>query len=98
MKEQIEEKTRIPKEQQHLVSRGKVLKDMRMIDDYNMNGKEIIDLTVVLLGGMKRDAFRPTSKTEEREAKRKASEPCLDVCGFEESKNTPNASEEKWKE
>ena len=32
VKKQIEEKTRIPENQQHFVSRGKVLKDMRKID------------------------------------------------------------------
>ena len=40
VKTQIEEKTKIPKEHQHLVSRERVLIDERRLKDYNMNLKE----------------------------------------------------------
>ena len=45
------------------------------IEDYNMNDEETIELTAALHGGTNRDESRLISKTEESEAKRKASEP-----------------------
>ena len=95
VKKQIEEKTRIPKNQQHLVSRGKLLKDTRKVEDNDLIEEETIELTSALLGGTKREESRPVSK--EREAKRKASEPCIDTSGREENKSTTAISEETVK-
>ena len=53
VKEQIERKTRIPKEQPHLVSQGKVLKDKLEIEDYNVKAEDTIELTAALVGGRK---------------------------------------------
>ena len=95
MKKQVEEKTRIPKDQQHLVSRGRVQMDRKKIEDYDMNVKETIAMTVMLLGGTRRDEYSPSSKTEGREEKRKASEPCIGVSGLEENGSTSASSEGK---
>ena len=95
MKEQIEEKTKIPKEHQHLVSRGRVLMDKKTLKDYNMNEGETIEMTALQLGGTKNKSLSPTSMSVERETKRKASEPYIDVCGLEEEKFESAASEEE---
>ena len=96
VKKQMEEKTRIPKnQQQHLVSRGKVLKDTRKVENYNLIEEETIELTSSLLGATKREESRPVSK--EREAKTKASEPCIDTGDREENKSTTAISEETVK-
>ena len=97
IRKQIEGKTRIPQEQQHPVSRGKVLKDKMKIEDYNLKEEETIELIAALLGGTKRDESRPISRTEEREAKRRASEPCIDISGQEDNRNASKASEGNMK-
>ena len=64
-----------------------------------MNGKETIELIAALLGGMKRDESRLTPKAEEREAKRKASEPNIEISGLQESRSTHHRTlKKKWKE
>ena len=52
-------------------------------------------MTSALLGGTKREESRPVSK--EREANRKASEPCIDTSGREENNSTTAISEETVK-
>ena len=97
-KQQLERKTSIPKEQQHLVSRGRVLKDKMKIEDCNMKEGETIELIAALLGGTKREESRSISRIEERESKRNVSEPNLEICGMEESKSTSNISEKNGKD
>ena len=46
VKRQLEEKTGIPKDHQHLVSKGrKVLKDNRTLKEYGISVGEVIELT-----------------------------------------------------
>ena len=52
-------------------------------------------MTAALLGGMKREESRPLPKTEEREAKRKASEPSVEVSGMEDDKSVSMVPEER---
>ena len=66
-----------------------------MIEDYKLIKQETIELTAALLGGTKREESRPVSK--EREAKRKASEPCIDISDLEEDKSTTAISGETVK-
>ena len=49
----------------------------------------------LLLGGTKNKSLSPTSLNVERETKRKASEPYIDVSGLEEEKFESAASEEE---
>ena len=51
----FKKKTIIPKEQQHLVSHGRVLKDKKTIKSYNEKGGETIEMTLLLVGGRRRD-------------------------------------------
>ena len=95
MKKQIEEKTKTPKDHQQLVSRGRVLMDKKNLKEYNMNGKETIEMTALLIGGTKNKGLSPASKKEERNTKRKASEPYIDVSCLEEDRSTSAASEEE---
>ena len=53
--QQFEEKTKIPKEQQHLVSKGRVLKNGQKIKEYNIKDGETMEMTMLLVGGTKRD-------------------------------------------
>ena len=97
-KEQIERKTRILKEQQHLVRRGKVLDDKLKIEDDNMKEEEeeeTIEMIAALLGGTKRDESRPISKNKGREAKRKATKPSLEVGGLKDNKSASKDPYEK---
>ena len=85
---QIERKTKIPKEQQHLLSQGKTMKNSQKIGSYNIKEGETIEMTTALLGGMKRDEPMPCSITEERKTKRKASEASTEISEVEEDKCT----------
>ena len=60
-------KGRIPKEQQHLVSHGKVLKDKLKIEDYNMKEGETIELTAALL-----DVMKTTFENRRKRSKKKS--------------------------
>ena len=51
VKGQIEAKTSIPKDHQHLASRGKVLMNNKTLKDYNITGGETIEMTALPLGG-----------------------------------------------
>ena len=90
VKKQIEEKKNIPKDQQH---QRRVLMDKKKMKEYNMNEKETIEMTALLIGGTKNKELSSASKKEERETKRKASKPCVDVSCLEEDKSTSAASE-----
>ena len=59
MTRQLEAKTGIPKDHQHLVSRGKVLKDNRTLKEYGISGGETIEMTAKLRGVMKHKASAP---------------------------------------
>ena len=50
VKRQLEAKTGIPKDHQHLASRGKVLMDNRTLKDCYISGGETIEMTALLLG------------------------------------------------
>ena len=86
---------KIPKEQKHFASRGNVLEDQVKIKDYNMKEGETIELTAALLGCTKRDESRPPPKSEEREAKSKASEPLIEISGIEDDKSASMIHEER---
>ena len=43
--------------------------DKRKIEEHNMNEKDTIEMTVLLIGGTKNKEHSPTSKKEERETK-----------------------------
>ncbi len=51
-------------------------------------------MTALLISGTKNKEHLPTSKMEEREAKRKVSEPCIDVSFLEKDKS-PSVAVEK---
>ena len=93
VKKQLEEKTNITKDQQHLVSQRRVLMDKKKMKECKMNEKETIEMTALLIGGTKNKERSSASKKEERETKRKASKPCIDVSFPEEDKSTSAASE-----
>ena len=101
VKRQLEAKTGIPKDHQHLVSRGKVLKDNRTLKEYGISGGEAIELTGKLRGGMKHKSPSPTPMNTERDKKRKEFEPYIDTSGLENAKSQTESDEEmvrtkKW--
>ena len=67
VKRQLEAKTGIPKDHQHLASRGKVQMDSRTLKDYYKSEGETIELSAVLLGGMKNKSLSPAPMRTERE-------------------------------
>ena len=71
VKGQIEAKTRIPKDHQHLASRGKVLMDNKTLKDYSITGGETIEMTALLLGGTKNKILSPTPMNVERRSRRR---------------------------
>ena len=95
VKKEIEEKTRIPKKSAAPCESMRVLKDTRKVEDYNLIDEETMELTSALLGGTKREETRPVSK--EREAKRKASEPCFDTSNRKENKSTNEGATQSMK-
>ena len=62
--------------------------------DYSVNEGETIEMTALLLAGTKNKSLSPAPMSIERETKRKASEPYMDVTGPEEEKFESAASEE----
>ena len=71
VKRQLEAKTGIPKDHQHLASRGKFLKDSRTLKEYCISDGETVELTALLLGGMKHKSLSPTPMDADREKKKK---------------------------
>ena len=67
---QLETKTGIPKDHQRLVSKGKVLKDKRMLKDYGISVSEVVEMTGKLWGGTKHKSLSPTPMDTERDKKR----------------------------
>ena len=65
------------------------MKNSQKIGSYNKKEGEMIEMTTVLLCGMKRDESMPSSITEERKAKRKASEASTEISEVEEGKSAP---------
>ena len=68
---QLETKTVIPKDHQHLVSKGKIQKDNRMLKDYGISVSEVIEMTGKQWEGTKHKSLSPTSMDTERDKKRK---------------------------
>ena len=95
VKRQLEAKTGIPKDHQHLASKGKVLEDSRTLKDCYISGGETIEMTALLVGGTKHKSLSPTPMEAEREKKRKESEPYIDVSGLEDEKLESAASEDE---
>ena len=57
--------------------------DKKKLKDYNITGGETIEMTALLLGGTKNTKVSTQRQLNvERETKRKASEPYIDVSGF----------------
>ena len=98
VKRQLEAKTGIPKDQQHLASGGKVLTDKRTLKDYCISGGETIEMSALSLGGMKNKSLSPAPMRTDREKKRKESEPYIDVRGLEEEKPEPTVEGEAVKD
>ena len=100
VKRRIEAKTRIPMDDQHLVARGKVLKDNIPLKEYGISGGDTIELTAQLLGGVKHKSLSPKPMDTERDKKRKESEPYIDVGGLEGEKPQEDPDEvvatKKW--
>ena len=71
VKRQVEAKTGIPKDHQHLASRGKVLKDGRTLKDYYTPDGENIEMTALLLGGTEHKSLRPAPMDADRDKKEK---------------------------
>ena len=95
VKGQIEAKMRIPRNHQHLTSKGKVLMGKKMMKDYNITGSETIEMTALLLGGTKHKSLSPTPVDAERDKKRFEYEPYIDLTGLEDEKPESAASEEE---
>ena len=68
--------------------------DKKTLKDNNITGGETIGVTALLLGGTKNKSLSPTPMNVERETKRKASEPYIDVSGLEDEKFESAASED----
>ena len=99
LKRQLETKTGIPKNHQYLTSRGKVLDDSGTLKEYGLSGGETVEMTALLLGGMKHKSLSPTPMADRD--KRKESEPYIDVSGLEGQKSQEVLEEEavptkKW--
>ena len=78
LKRFVAAKTGIPTESQQLTFGGKALMDKVLMKEYNISGRETIEMTAKLPGGMKKKSFSPKPMDTKRE-KRKDSEPCIDV-------------------
>ena len=101
VKMQIEAKTGIPAGNHHLVTRGRVLMDNMPLKEYGLSGRETIDMTAKLMGGMKHKSLSPTPIDTERDKKRKESEPFIDTSGLENEKSQTESDEDtattkKW--
>ena len=95
VKRKIEANTGIPTDNQQLVARGRVLMDDIPLKEYGLSGGETIEMTAKLLGGMKHKSLSPKPMNTERERKkRKESEPCIDVGGFDDESPEINPDEE----
>ena len=57
-----------------------------------------MELTILLVGGTKRDKSMPSRATEEREAKRRTSEANSDISGIGKDKNTSKETEDKMEQ
>ena len=66
VKRQLEAKTGIPKDHQHLVSRGKVLTADRTLKNSYVSGGETVELTALLLGGTKHKSLSSTPTDADR--------------------------------
>ena len=71
VKRQLEAKTGIPKDHQHLVSRGKVLTADTTLKNSYISGGVTIELTALLLGGAKHKSLSPTPMDAEREQEKR---------------------------
>ena len=94
VKGQIEEKTKIPKEHQHLVSRGRVLMD-KSAEGLQHKWRRDYRHDSFTTRRNKNKSLSPTPMNIERKTKRKASEPYNDVSGLEDEKFESAASEEE---
>ena len=74
------------REQQRLVSQGRILKHKKTLESYNIKDGETIVMTLQLVGGTKRGELMPAAIKEEREAKRRTSESQSDTSGFDEAR------------
>ena len=83
VKRKLETKTEIPKDHQHLVSKGKFLKDKRMLKYCGISVSEVIQMTGKLWRGAKHKSLSPTPMDTERDKKRKESEPYIDTSRLE---------------
>ena len=101
MKKEIEKKTGIPMDHQHLVAEGRVLMDNAPFKESGLSDGRTIELTAELFGGMKHKSLSPKPMETERDKKRKESEPCIDVSSLDEGTVVDNQEDEpietrKW--
>ena len=87
LKRVVTAKTGIPTESQQLAFGGKALTDKVLMKEYNISEGETIEMTGILLGGMKKKSLIPRPMDTERDKKRKESEPCIEVGDSIEDEN-----------
>ena len=55
IKDEVETKTKIPKDIQHFVSQGKALSENKTIEENNMKAGATLEMTLILQGGTQYD-------------------------------------------
>ena len=73
------------------------MKDEMKIEDYNITEGSSTEMSLRLQGGIKNDKSMVSAGiAEERQVKRRTSEPCSDVCGFEEVKLSDVTAKDRY--
>ena len=87
IKDKVERRTATPKKHHCLVSQGKAMKDDKTIDDCSIKKGTTIEMTLRLQGGTNDHEMKTSAgTTEERQVKRRTSEPISEISGIEEVK------------
>ena len=79
IKKAIELSTTVPMNQQRLTIQGKQLDGVGTMKNYNIAKAATVELTVNLQEWTKSEPCTPMETAEERQAERRASEPCSDI-------------------
>ena len=87
IKDEVERQTKIPTDHQHIVSQGKVLSEKKTIEKSNIKEEATLVMTMRLQGGAKDEELMTSAgRMDERQVKRRTSEPYSETSGVEEVK------------
>ena len=97
--EEVGRKTQIPKEQQYLAFQGKFLKDGKTIGDCNVQEYTTIEMILRMQGGTKNEeSMTSAGIAGHRQVKRKSSDPCSEISGFDKVQPSDVTAHEELRE